>query len=144
VRLLRKLAQLGKLAQLAAFVGALSLPALAFAQGEEHHAGAETQKAAQGGEGEGEGHGEAGAEHEKSIDGMRLAWQFLNFGVLVFLLAKFGGPAVSRALQARHQQIKSDLASAADARAAAEARFQQQEKRLASLEHEIAAISASI
>jgi F-type H+-transporting ATPase subunit b len=123
VRLLRKLAQLGKLAQLAAFVGALSLPALAFAQGEEHH---------------------AGAEHEKSIDGMRLAWQFLNFGVLVFLLAKFGGPAVSRALQARHQQIKSDLASAAEARAAAEARFQQQEKRLASLEHEIAAISASI
>src|SRR5262245_21787068 len=68
----------------------------------------------------------------------------LNFGVLVFLLIKFGGPAVRKALEARHQQIKSDLASAAEARAAAQARFEQQEKRLAALESEIAAIVAGI
>ncbi len=131
-------------AQLAAMAGALSLPALAFAQ-EEHHAGAEgeAQKAAT--ESEAEGHGEHGAEHASpSFDGKRMAWQLLNFGALIFLLAKFGGPAVSKALSARHQQIKTDLASAAEARAAAQARFEQQEKRLASLEHEIAAIAASI
>src|SRR5262245_21787381 len=68
----------------------------------------------------------------------------LNFGVLVFLLVKFGGPPVKKALEARHQQIKSDLASAAEARAAAQARFEQQEKRLAALEGEIAANTAGI
>jgi F-type H+-transporting ATPase subunit b len=51
---------------------------------------------------------------------------------------------VTRALQARHDQIKTDLASAAAARAAAQARFEQQEKRLLALEHEIAAIASNI
>ncbi|HXU04879.1 MAG TPA: ATP synthase F0 subunit B [Polyangia bacterium] len=133
------------IAQLAAVVCALALPALAFAQ-EEHAAPAGEGHDAAGEHGEGAGeHGEAHEPaHEPSIDGKRLAFQVLNFGVLVFLLVKFGGPAVSKALLARHQQIKSDLASAAEVRAAAEARFEKQEKRLASLEHEIAAITASI
>ncbi len=129
-----------KLLRLLAIVGALSLPALAFAQEGEHAAAGEAHEAA--GEGHGGEHGEA---HEApAMDWTRLGWQILNFGALLFLLVKFGGPPVAKALEARHQQIKSDLASAAETRAAAQARFEQQEKRLASLEHEIAAIAASI
>jgi F0F1-type ATP synthase membrane subunit b/b' len=51
---------------------------------------------------------------------------------------------VTKALQERSDQIKTDLASAAQARAAAQARFEQQEKRLAALEHEIADIARNI
>jgi len=126
-------------------------PALAFAEEEAHHGAGEGQHHAAGaaGEGHGEGHeraeGEHGAAHEgPSLDVKKLAWQLVNFGVLVFLLVKFGGPPVTKALQARHDQIKVDLASAAEARAAAQARFEKQEQRLAALEHEIAAITASI
>ena len=132
-----------KLLRLLAIVGALSLPALAFAQEGEHAAAGEAHEAA--GEGHGEGHGEHGEAHEApTLDWGRLGWQILNFGALLFLLVKFGGPPVAKALAARHQQIKSDLASAAETRAAAQARFEQQEKRLASLEQEIATIAASI
>src|SRR3569832_464181 len=41
-------------------------------------------------------------------------------------------------LRGRHEQLKADLASAAELRAAAEAKLKKQEARLASLEHEIA------
>jgi F-type H+-transporting ATPase subunit b len=94
------------------------------------------------GEGHGAGHGEGHAAPE--LDVKRLGFQLLNFAVLVFLLVKFGGPAVKKALEARSNQIKSDLASAADARTAAQERFEKQEKRLAALEQEIATITAGI
>ena len=125
------------LAMVATFAGALALPIAAFAEEEHPAAGEIHEAAAEGAEHEGE-------HHEASIDAKRLAWQLLNFGVLVFILVKFGGPAVNKGLAARHEQIKSDLASAAEARAAAQARFEKQEKRLASLENEISAITASI
>jgi F-type H+-transporting ATPase subunit b len=85
---------------------------------------------------EGEGH-ESG-EHAPSVDTKKLALQFLNFGVLVFILVWFGGRAINKSLAARHHQLKADLASAADLRAAAEAKLAKQEARLGSLEHEIA------
>ncbi len=124
---------------------ALAAPAVAFAE-EQAHEGAGATHHAAAGEGHAEGEpGEHGAAHEApSLDVKKLGWQFLNFGILVFLLIKFGGPPVTKALQARSEQIKTDLASAAEARAAAQARFEQQEKRLAALEHEIAAITANI
>jgi F-type H+-transporting ATPase subunit b len=131
--------RLRSIMQLIAIAGALASPAIAIA-GQDEPGPAEAHKDEAAAEAQGEG-----AEHEApSIEGKRLAFQFLNFGVLVFILVKFGGPPVSRALQARSQQIKSDLASAAELRAAAQARFEQQEKRLASLEQEIAAITAGI
>jgi len=82
----------------------------------------------------GEGHGEAAPE----IDTKKLIFQFVNFGVLLFILVKFGGGAVNKALTARHEQLKADLASAAELKAAAEAKLAVQEKRLSSLEAEIA------
>lgn len=88
--------------------------------------------------------GDAGGEHHASINPKTLALQFLNFGVLVFLLGYFGGRAVNKALRARHDQLKNDLEEASKARAAAEARLKVQEKRLANLEQELAAMRASI
>ena len=83
-------------------------------------------------------------KRRRSINGKKLALQLLNFGVLLFILIKFGGPAINKALAARHQQLKADLASAAAARAEAEARLAQQEKRLGALEQEIAAMRAGV
>ena len=64
--------------------------------------------------------------------------------MLLFILVKFGGPAISKALAARHQQLKAELAAASAARAEAEARLKQQEARLAALEQEIDGIRAGI
>jgi F-type H+-transporting ATPase subunit b len=111
--------------------GALAAPAPARAQGET-----ETVAAKEG------GHEEVVPEPE--IHGWKLAAQLINFGLLAFILIKFGGPAVSKALTARHQQLKADLAAAAEAKSAAEKRLAVQEQRLASLEHEIAGIRAGI
>jgi F-type H+-transporting ATPase subunit b len=117
-------------------------------QGATHEAGSAPKTAGEL-ETAGEGHGEGAAHGEghgaaPELDVKRLAFQVLNFAVLVFLLVKFGGPPVRKALDARSGQIKTDLASAAEARAAAQARFEQQEKRLAALEKEIAGITAGI
>lgn len=73
-----------------------------------------------------------------------LALQLVNFGVLLFILIKFGGPAIGKALAARHEQLKAELAAAAEARAAALARLEQQDKRLAALEQEIVDIRGGI
>ena len=134
-----------KLLRLIAILCALAAPAAVRAQqGEaERQPAGETHEAAEGEAHEGGEH--AGGEHESpSIKGLSLVAQFFNFALLVVILVKFGGPAVNKALEARHQQIKSDLASAAEARAAAQGRFEHQEKRLAALESEIAGIVANI
>jgi F-type H+-transporting ATPase subunit b len=127
-----------KLLRLLAVVFVMAGPAAAFADQEEPaHEGA--REALHAAEGENDP-----AQEAASLDIKKLGWQLLNFGVLVFILVKFGGPPVTRALQARHDQIKTDLASAAEARSAAQARFEHQEKRLAALEHEIADIARNI
>jgi F-type H+-transporting ATPase subunit b len=86
----------------------------------------------------------AGGEHQVHFKWGTFGLQLLNFGVLVTVLVWGGGRAVNRALLARHQQLKTDLAAAAEARAAAELRLKKQEQRLASLEHEIEAIRTGI
>jgi F-type H+-transporting ATPase subunit b len=106
--------------------------------------------AAEGAAGEGVEHAEAGVEHgalphgAPSINGKSLALQLLNFGVLLAILIKFGGGAINKALAARHEQLKTELASAATARAQAEERLRKQEARLAGLEREIATMRAGI
>lgn len=88
--------------------------------------------------------GELPKHETPTIHPTKLALQFLNFAVLVFILAKFGGPAINKALRARHEQLKADLAAAASARAEAEARLARQEARLGALEQEIAAIQSGV
>jgi F-type H+-transporting ATPase subunit b len=92
-------------------------------QGQGEHA-----TAAEGGEQEGEHHG---------VDPKTLALQLFNFGVLLFILIKFGGPAINKGLRARHEQLKADMEEATRVRAVAELRFKEQEKRLANLETEL-------
>jgi F-type H+-transporting ATPase subunit b len=83
--------------------------------------------------------GETPRLHPKS-----LALQLINFGVLLFILIKFGGPAISKALAARHEQLKAELAAAAEARAAALAQLELQDRRLAALEQEIIDLRAGV
>jgi F-type H+-transporting ATPase subunit b len=89
-----------------------------------------------------EGHGEHG-EHE-GIDPKTLALQLLNFGVLLFILIKFGGKAINKSLKERHEQLKADMDEAARLRTAAEMRFKEQEKRLQNLEQELEAMRQAI
>jgi F-type H+-transporting ATPase subunit b len=93
---------------------------------------------------EGENHREAASEETPSINGKKLALQLLNFGVLLAILIKFGGGALSKALASRHEQLKAEVAAASEARAQAEARLRKQEERLGGLEREIAAMRAGI
>jgi F-type H+-transporting ATPase subunit b len=83
--------------------------------------------------------GETPRLHPKS-----LALQLINFGVLLFILIKFGGPAIGKALAARHEQLKAELAAAAEARAAALAQLELQDRRLAALEQEIIDLRAGV
>lgn len=116
---------------------------VAFAQAHDpadEHPPAHTEGAEAAGH-EGAGH-DSGAEHghggAPAIDTKKLALQLVNFAVLLFVLIKFGGGAINKALAARHNQLKADLAAAAELKAAAEAKLARQEARLASLEKEIA------
>jgi F-type H+-transporting ATPase subunit b len=108
---------------------------------------AQAERAAATAEGEAKESGEQGgekAEEAPSVDGKKLALQLLNFGVLLAILIKFGGGAVSKALASRHEQLKAEVAAASAARAQAEARLKKQEERLAGLEREIANMRAGI
>jgi F-type H+-transporting ATPase subunit b len=87
---------------------------------------------------------EGAAEGTPPLDTTRLTFQLINFAILAGILGWFGGRAINKALLARHQQLKADLVTAAEARSAAELRAAEQQKRLESLESEIAGIRASI
>jgi F-type H+-transporting ATPase subunit b len=113
--------------------GAADVRAVATEKAE--HAAGEHQAA------DAEGHEDG---HEEGIDAKKLILQFVNFGILLFILVKFGGKAVNKSLAARHEQLKADLAAAAEAKADAEARLRKQEQRMANLEREIAGIRAGI
>src|SRR5262245_56805294 len=119
--------------------------AVAFAQAPPEHPGENkgaehgTAAAAAHGSGESAAHGEA-----HGIDVKTLALQLLNFGVLLFLLLKFGGGAVNKALRARPEQLQASLEEAAKVRTSALALLQEQEKRLQNLSQEIDGMRASM
>ena len=91
-----------------------------------------------------EGHGEGAGHHGHSLDPTRLAYQFINFGLLVAILGFAGGKAINKALAARHDQMKKDLEEASAARAEAHGRLKEQDARLANLEAEVARLLAAI
>lgn len=110
------------LAPMAAFTFALLLPSLGFTN--EHKGG------------------EHGASH--AIDGKTLALQLFNFGVLLFIMIKFGGGAINKALRSRHDKMKLDLDEAQRMRAEAESRFKEQEARLSNLQKELTELRQSM
>lgn len=86
-----------------------------------------------------------GGEHAAGgPDAGRLALQLINFGLLLFILVKFAGGAMNKALRARHEQLKSDMEDASRRLATAEERFKQQETRLARLAHEATAMRSAM
>jgi F-type H+-transporting ATPase subunit b len=116
---------------------AAEAPAVHIAAREAH---ASEQAAEQAAEGHGEGHG----EHAAGVDAKTLAMQLLNFGALLFILIYFGGRALSKALRARHNQLKTDIEGAATRRAQAEQRSREQDGRLANLEKELAVLRVDV
>jgi F-type H+-transporting ATPase subunit b len=132
---------------------AVSAPVLALADDHEAQRAAAAQghsdptpggHAAAGGEHAAAGEHGTGEHGAPALDGGRLAAQFFNFAALIAILYFAGRKPVSKALLARHEQLKSELAAAAEVRAAAQARLEKQEKRLAALEHEIADIVSGV
>jgi F-type H+-transporting ATPase subunit b len=123
------------------FIGALSAVALSAGAGLVRADEKAAEAAAEAAEHPG---GELPEHEVPDINGKKLGYQLFNFGVLLFILIKFGGPAISKALAARHHQLKADLAAASVARADAEARLKQQEARLAALEQEIDGIRTGV
>jgi F-type H+-transporting ATPase subunit b len=110
------------LASMAAFAFVLLLPSLGFSN--EHEGG------------------EHGGGH--AIDGKTLALQLFNFGVLLFILIKFGGGAINKALRGRHDKMKADLEEAQRLRAEAEARLKEQDARLSNLQKDLADLRQSM
>lgn len=88
------------------------------------------------------GAGEHGEGH--AIDGKTLALQLFNFAVLLFILIKFGGGAINKALGARHEKMKRDLQESQQLRAEAETRLKSQEARLANLQQELTELRQSM
>jgi F-type H+-transporting ATPase subunit b len=86
---------------------------------------------------------EAAAKAE-SVNWLSVALSWLNFGVLVFILIRFGGPIIRDMLKNRHLTIKKNLDEARALREQAEKRLVEYEGRLANIEREIAEIMAGI
>jgi F0F1-type ATP synthase membrane subunit b/b' len=70
--------------------------------------------------------------------------QLINFGVLLFLLIYFGGRELNKWLRARHEQLKGDINESTRLRDEAKQKFDAQERRVAELEKEIAALRESM
>lgn len=87
---------------------------------------------------------ESGGHGPAHLDYGRLAFQLINFGLLLAILGFFGGKAINKALAARHDQMKKDLDEANAARTAAQGRLVEQEARLHNLETEVQNLLASI
>jgi F-type H+-transporting ATPase subunit b len=81
---------------------------------------------------------------EPAVNWVSVALSWLNFGVLVFILIRFGGPIVRDMLKNRHLTIKKDLDEARALREQAEKRLTEYEGRLANIEREIADIITGI
>jgi F-type H+-transporting ATPase subunit b len=104
------------------------------------HAPATAEHAAQPAAAE---HGAEHAQHPK-FKVTTFIWQLINFGALLFLLIYFGGRKLNQWLRGRHEQLKSEIGEATRLRDEAKRRFDAQERRLAELEKEIAALRASM
>lgn len=63
--------------------------------------------------------------------------QVLNFAVFLFILGKYAGPSMKKAVRERHERIKKDLEEGARLRAEAQRRVDEYGRKLASLDAEI-------
>jgi len=73
------------------------------------------------------GHAGGHGEHHAVFDAGDFGLQLLNLGILLVIIIKFGGGAANRAMKARHDELKAELASASAAKTDAEARLRAHE-----------------
>jgi F-type H+-transporting ATPase subunit b len=64
----------------------------------------------------------------------------INFGLVVFLLVTKAGPAISKSLIERRDDLQRDIEAAAKAKAEAQARFEEQKSREEHIEEEVTRI----
>jgi F-type H+-transporting ATPase subunit b len=88
--------------------------------------------------------GAAEAVAEPATNWLSVAFSFLNFAVLLFILIRFGGPIIQDMLRNRHLGIKKDLDEARGLREAAEQKLRTYEARLGNIEREIGELIAGI
>ena len=74
------------------------------------------------------------------INGGVILWTLIIFGVLFFLLAKFGWPAVLREVELREERIRQQLEDASKANAEAQSLLAGYQAQLAASKEEAAAI----
>ena len=82
--------------------------------------------------------------HEEEPGNPPFVLLLLNFAVLLFILAKFGGPIARKTAQERHDLIKNALDEAASLRKQAADRLAEYETRLKKADDEVKALVAGI
>lgn len=73
-----------------------------------------------------------------------LGFALLNFGLLVWLLRKIAWPKIRDGARARHHRVARELGQAQQARANAEVRLSEYDRRLRSIDREIEGILAGV
>lgn len=85
---------------------------------------------------------EGGGEHGGG-SAMEWVWRLLNFGILVFVLVKYGGKPLKEYLQQRKELIAKSIQEAQEAKELAKRALAEVEERLKLKDKEIAEIIAS-
>lgn len=67
-------------------------------------------------------------------------WEFVSFGILLWVLYKYAWPPILEAMETRERKIRDSIEQAEENRAAAEQRLQEYETRLKSASQEADAI----
>lgn len=67
-------------------------------------------------------------------------WEFVSFGILLWVLYKYAWPPILEAMETRERRIRDSIEQAEENRAAAEQRLQEYETRLKSASQEADAI----
>ena len=82
--------------------------------------------------------------HEEEPMSAPFILMLVNFGILLIILGKYGGPVARKLAQDRHDQIKSALDEAAKLRTQAANKLAEYEKRIKDVDLEIKALVAGI
>jgi F-type H+-transporting ATPase subunit b len=83
------------------------------------------------------------AEHEEKMSAPFIL-MFVNFGLLLFILAKFAGPAARKAAESRSDQIKNALEESAKLRQQAAAKLEEYKTKLSDADAQIAKLVAEM
>lgn len=74
---------------------------------------------------------------EEEVMSPPFVFMLLNFGILMFILGKFGGPIARKSAEERHDQIKTALDEAAKLRDEAEKKLAEYETRIKDVDSEV-------